>query len=187
MKNIDENIIRAFKSLPEKQQFNLILNFPILLRYTTNTQLQIDAVKKGGFRIGYIDNPSERVQMTAVKNFGTAIQYIKNPTEKVQIESVKTYPFSIQFIENPSEQVQPAAVEISAGAITHIDNPTEKVQMTAITKYGYVNANILLVHREANRANSSVLFKKRLQCVQQSFTERKTQTVSESHETIQAT
>ncbi|CAI3959092.1 unnamed protein product, partial [Commensalibacter papalotli (ex Botero et al. 2024)] len=43
----------------------------------------LEAVKKNGYSIQYIHNPSEAVQLEAVKNDGYSIQYIPNPSEAV--------------------------------------------------------------------------------------------------------
>ena len=42
-----------------------------------NTKKQLEAVKKNGYAIRYIKNPSLEVQLEAVKQNGYAIQYIK--------------------------------------------------------------------------------------------------------------
>ena len=62
-------------------------------------------LKKNGYAIRFIKNPSEVVQLTAVKQDGYALQFITNPSEVVQLEAVKQDVCAIQFIENPSEAV----------------------------------------------------------------------------------
>lgn len=50
---------------------------------------QIELVKKNGYHIAHIKDPSEEVKLAAVKQDGWSIEYIKDPSEEVQIEAVK--------------------------------------------------------------------------------------------------
>ena len=50
-----------------------------------NEEEQLVAVKKNGYAIRYIHNPSEQVQLAAVNSNGYAIQHIHNPSEAVII------------------------------------------------------------------------------------------------------
>ena len=68
-------------------------------------QEQLKAVRKNGFAIQLIKNPSETVQLEAVKQKGSAIKYIKNPSENVQLEAVKQDGYAIQYIKTPSKEV----------------------------------------------------------------------------------
>ena len=79
---------------------------------------QLEVVKKDGWMIKYINNPSESVQLESVKNAADAIKYINNPSEKIQLESVKNDGSVIRYIHNPSELVQLKAVK-SYGAIKY--------------------------------------------------------------------
>ena len=46
------------------------------------------------------------VQLAAVRRNGYAIMNIENPSEEVQLEAVRQDWRAIHFIENPSEEVQ---------------------------------------------------------------------------------
>ena len=80
------------------------------LLYLKTNEAQLKAVKKNGYAIRYISNPSPEVQIEAVKQDGNAIQWISNPSTEVQIEAVKEERNAIQWISNPSPEVQIAAV-----------------------------------------------------------------------------
>ena len=67
---------------------------------------ELEAVKKHGYNIRFIDNPSEEVQLAAVKEDGGSVQFIKNPLEEVKLEAVKEDGYAIQYIKNPTEEVQ---------------------------------------------------------------------------------
>ena len=54
-----------------------------------------EAVKRNGYAIQYIKNPSEAVQMEAVKRNGYAIQHIANPSEV--IKEISTMHFVEKF------------------------------------------------------------------------------------------
>ena len=66
---------------------------------------QLEVVKKDGWMIKYINNPSEQVQLEAVRGWGYTIKYINSPSEQVQLEAVKKSPFAIQYINNPCQEV----------------------------------------------------------------------------------
>jgi hypothetical protein len=89
--------------------------------------VQLAAVRKNGYAIDHIKNPSEAVQLAAVRRNISAIQYIKNPTEAVQLDAVQRLARVIEYIENPTEAVQLAAVRQDGRAIQFITNPTPKV------------------------------------------------------------
>ena len=99
--------------------------------------VQLETVRKDGFAIEYIKNPSKEVQLTAVREDGYAIRYIDNPSEEVQLEAIRKDGYAIQFIDNPSEQVQLEAIRQNGLAIEFIDNPTEQVQLEAARQDGF--------------------------------------------------
>ena len=66
---------------------------------------EFELVKKDGFLIEFIQNPSEEVQLEAVKENGGAIQLIQNPSEEVQLEAVKENRGVIRYIKNPHPSV----------------------------------------------------------------------------------
>ena len=45
----------------------------------------LEKVRRDGFAIRYIVNPSDEVQLAAIRQNGDAIRYIKNPSEEVQL------------------------------------------------------------------------------------------------------
>ena len=53
----------------------------------------------------------EELKLAAVKKYGYAIEFIKNPSEELQLAAVQQDGYAIEFIKNPSEEVQLAAVQ----------------------------------------------------------------------------
>ena len=49
-----------------------------------NEELQLEAVKRNGCSIQFIENPSDELQLAAVKQNGLAIDFIKNPSEEME-------------------------------------------------------------------------------------------------------
>jgi NRPS condensation-like uncharacterized protein len=80
----------------------------------------LNAVKKNGYYIKWIKNPSEEMQLAAVKQWPYFVEYINNPSEKVQLEAVKQNPSSIKYIKIPSIEMQKAATYYSGYDITVI-------------------------------------------------------------------
>ena len=91
-------------------------------------RFRLETVRRDGFSIRYLDNPSEEVQLEAVKQEAYAIEYIKNPSEQVQSEAVRENGYSIYCIDNPSEQVQLEAVRQNGSAIRYIKNPSSNIK-----------------------------------------------------------
>ena len=58
-------------------------------------QRELEEVKKDGYAINNITNPSEAVQLAAVDQNGYVIGYISNPSEKVQLAVVKQHGYAI--------------------------------------------------------------------------------------------
>lgn len=73
---------------------------------TASEEEQMVAIKRNGYFIKYITNPSEEVKLEAVKEYGYFIKYITNPSKQVQLMAVKQNGFSIKYINDPSKQVQ---------------------------------------------------------------------------------
>ena len=94
-----------------EQLLELDKNF---IKFTKNNYLyptlkkQLAAVKQNGYRIQFINNPSEEVQLAAVKQNGNSIRFINksyNPSEEVQLAAVKQSGDSILF-NNPSDKIK---------------------------------------------------------------------------------
>ncbi len=107
---------------------------------------QITMVKRNGFNIKKITNPSEAVQIAAVTNNGNAIHTIINmgiiPKEAVQLAAVKQNPHMIRSLENPSEAVQMvvAGDAYASWLVTYIHNPSPLAIRTSLTNQQFINA-----------------------------------------------
>ena len=97
---------------------------------------ELAAVKKAGWQIKYIKNPSEKVKLAAVERDGYAIEFIKNPSEKTQLAAVERDAFLMEYIKNPSKEVQLAAVKKDGNVIQYIKNPSKEVQLAAVKRSG---------------------------------------------------
>ena len=91
-------------------------------------RFRLETVRRDGFSIRYLDNPSEEVQLEAVKQEAYAIEYIKNPSEELQLEAVRQNWHAIQYIVNPSEQVQLEAIRQNGYSINFIKNPSDYIK-----------------------------------------------------------
>jgi hypothetical protein len=60
--------------------------------------VQLEAVRKNGSFIHYIDNPDKEVQLAAVRQYGLSIEYIHNPDKEVQMEAIKQSNYEIKVI-----------------------------------------------------------------------------------------
>ena len=79
-------MVEKFKKI--FQAYNIDSTFFLYLK---SEKAQIEAVKRNGYAIRFIPNPSPEVQIEAVKRNGCAIQYITNPSLEAQIEAVKQW------------------------------------------------------------------------------------------------
>ena len=62
-----------------RKRFTEITGVEVVTREIIGDEsVQLEAVKRDGLAILYIDDPSESVQLEAVKQDGYAIQYFKN-------------------------------------------------------------------------------------------------------------
>jgi hypothetical protein len=76
----------------DKVKLALVKRNPFILNDLINRkhlkiseEIQLEAVKRNGFVIGYIKNPSEEVQLEALKQNPTSIKYIKSPCKAAQL------------------------------------------------------------------------------------------------------
>jgi F-box domain len=109
----------------------------VLRRMMADEMAQLAAVRRTGYAIQHIENPSEQVQLAAVQQTGDALRYIKNPSEQVQLAAVRRTGYVLEHIKNPSEQIQLAAVQQTGHALQYIKNPSEQVQLAAVQQTGY--------------------------------------------------
>ena len=70
--------------------------------------------------IGF-DITDEESCLKAVRKYGYLIQFIKNPSEAVCLAALNQNGYSIHYIENPSEEVCLAAVKQNGNLIRYID------------------------------------------------------------------
>lgn len=56
--------------------------------------------------MNWLNDATEEVQIEAVRKNGYDIYYIKNPSKNVQLEAVRRSPFSVRYIKNPCSKVQ---------------------------------------------------------------------------------
>ncbi|CUO41543.1 hypothetical protein [Clostridium disporicum] len=136
-----------------------LYNDPLYIRNIDNPteDEQIEAVKRNGMVIKFINNPSNVVKREAILNnplcieyiedlpeelailavqlLWNSIKYVKNLTNNIMREAVKSKGWAIQFIENPPEEIKLLAVEKDFDAIKYIKNPSEEVQIRAIETY----------------------------------------------------
>lgn len=151
--NVPESLLMGIAS--EEEQLEAVKRNGFSIKYIKNPseEVQLEAVKYGTYTIKYIKNPSERVQIESVKRNGCSIQYINNRSEEVQLEAVKQDGHSIQFIKNPSKRLQLEAVKQNGNSIQYINTPSKEVQLEAVKHDAYdlkyINNPYLLV-RMAN-------------------------------------
>lgn len=97
---------------------------------------QLEAVKKNGYAIWNIPNPSKAVQLAAVENKPTALSAIKNGVhfdeEAIKL-AISKNGFVISDLENPSEELQLIAVNDHPHTITSIKHPTDNVIAASLT------------------------------------------------------
>lgn len=80
------------RNYSDKVKLALVKKNPFILNDLINRkhlkiseEIQLEAVKRNGFVIGYIKNPSEEVQLEALKQNPTSIKYIKSPCKAAQL------------------------------------------------------------------------------------------------------
>lgn len=122
-KNINDSITKPKNE--EKQK--MINEYNNLME-----QYSLELIKKNGYLIRFIENPSEEIQLEAVRQNPMDILYIKHPTEKVQIEAVRQDASIINYIDSPTEKVQIEAVRQDGSVVNYIKNPSQQVQLEAI-------------------------------------------------------
>lgn len=123
-----------------KMVFDSFSDSDILKRYgwlikfikDPSEELQIESVTRGSYSIKFIKNPCDKAVMLAIKGDPGLIKHIKSPSEEAQLAVVKYSPYYIRWIEKPSEKVQLEAVRQDHDAIRHIKNPTNSVQLEAV-------------------------------------------------------
>jgi flagellum-specific peptidoglycan hydrolase FlgJ len=93
---------------------------------------KLEEVKRNGYVIKYINNPTEELQIEAIKQDGFFIKYMKNPSVKVRLEAVKQIGYAIKYLTNPSEEEKLAAVRQSGDAIKYMKDPSVKIQVEAV-------------------------------------------------------
>ena len=112
----------------ESFHLNIIKNCSRLIKYVDNPslELQLCAVRKNGFVIDLIQNPSDVVIVEALKQNGKAICNVKNPKLEFQLIAVKQNGKAIKHISNPSKEVIEEALKQNPEAKKFIDGTYDK-------------------------------------------------------------
>lgn len=94
-----------------KEEWERIENSDEYKIYIAPEEEQLKIVKRAGYNIAFINNPSLKVQFYAIRKDPYAIQYIDNPIEELQLEAIKKNPFVIGYMKNPTEDVLKEAIK----------------------------------------------------------------------------
>ena len=60
----------------------------------------LEAVKKNGYALQFVQNQTEEICLEAVKKNGYALQYVQNQTEAICLEAVKQGLHALKYIES---------------------------------------------------------------------------------------
>jgi hypothetical protein len=83
-------------------------NYEKLLRFENDLEVQKKWCKKSPKLLNFA---SEAVQLAAVRKNGYAIQHIRDPSEAVQLAAVRQNAWLIGYIKSPSEMVKLVVME----------------------------------------------------------------------------
>lgn len=89
-------------------------------------------LRKNGYTIKYIENPTIEEQLVAVSANGCAIQYINEPSEEIQLAAINNEADAIKYIKDPSEEIKRKAVRNKSTSIKYIKNPSKDIQLLSI-------------------------------------------------------
>lgn len=159
-KKINES--QDLNAATEEEQLATVSQHGYKIRFIENPSdaVKLAAVKEDCFAIGFVKNPSEELQLIAVKRNPDAILYIKNPSDAAQLIAVKKQPYILRDIAQPSEAVKLAAVKQDPYVIDLIRKPSEEVYVATLltlikrSDIGWAAINITLdaVQRYPNSA-----------------------------------
>ncbi len=133
----DPLYIRNIENSTKDEQIEAVKRNGMVIRFINNPldDVKREAILNNPLCIEYIEDLSEELAILAVQLLWNSIKYVKNLTDNIMREAVKSKGWAIQFIDNPSEEIQLLAVEKDFDAIKYIKNPSEEVQIRAIEKY----------------------------------------------------
>ena len=96
-----------------------------LIRGTVPSEtVQLTAIKESdGTVIRFIEDPSRTVQLAAVGKNGYAVGYIRDPSDEVQLAAVDQSPGAIAVIKDPCEAAQLLAYDKKPKVIQNIRKP----------------------------------------------------------------
>ena len=101
--------------------------------------LKLLAVKKNGYTINFIANPTEEMQKEAIKNYPFAIQYIKNPTYEMMNLAIELNPQVVYALGELPKELQLKAINLAIeqdkNIIRHMTNPCEEVQLLSVKNF----------------------------------------------------
>lgn len=133
----DPLYIKYIENPTEEEQIEAVKRNGMVIRFINNQSYNVkrEAILNNPLCIEYIEDLPEELGILAVKLLWNSIKYIKNLTDNIMKEAVKSKGWAIQFIENPSEEIKLLAVAKDFDAIKYIKVPSEEVQIRAIESY----------------------------------------------------
>ena len=99
----------------------------------------LNIVKKNGFLIRHMVNPTTEICLEAIKQAPRALKYIKNQTDEICMLAVKSHlPDTIEYVINQTPEICKEAIKNSPKAIRYIKIQTPELCMLAVKRDGLV-------------------------------------------------
>lgn len=98
----------------------------------TLAEAQLAAVKQNGMVLGNIENPTEEMKEEALKKDGYAIRHIQNPSVKLQLIAINENPHSIVEI-TPLDR--PIAEEVQLAVLAQDDDIRNRISPEVLEKF----------------------------------------------------
>ena len=109
------------------------------LKYVENQtpEICLEAVKNNGYALQYVENQTHEICLEAVKKYGVALQYVKKQTPKICLEAVKNNGFGLSFVKNQTPEICLEAVKNNGYGLLFVKNQTPEICLEAVKNNGY--------------------------------------------------
>lgn len=130
--------------------------------YWADQTFCLDAVKRCGLALRYIENQTPELCSEAVRRTGIALKYVKEQTPELCLAAVKQNGNSILYVKDQTPEICLAAVKQNGHALLHVKEQTPEICLAAVKQdadaLSYVKAKTHELRQAAAKQHSWMLY-----------------------------
>lgn len=97
----------------------------------------LEAVKKNGLSLQYVENQTDEICLAAVTENGWALQFVKDQTPEICLAAVKQNGLALEYVEKQTTEICLEAVKQNGYALEYVKEQTDELRLIAVKQIGF--------------------------------------------------